>query len=103
MENNNTLDGMIAAEQAKLEKLEERQAEIGKKVRTCKANIEKYTLMKDSQKFNTLSNALDGKGISIEDILAAVSAGDLLTLQDKIEGAEIKQEEAPHEDTKSGE
>jgi len=101
MENNTTLDGMIAAEKEKLEKLEERQAEIGKKVKACKASIEKYTLMKDSQKFNTLSNALNGKGISIEDILAAVSAGDMLTLQEKFVGEENKQEETPLADAES--
>ena len=92
MKDNKTLDSMIAAEQAKLEKLEEKASEIGKKIKACKANIEKYTLMKNNQKFNDLSNALDGKGISIEDILSAVASGDLLSLQDKIENAENSEE-----------
>lgn len=88
MRDNKTLDSMIAAEQEKLDKLEEKASEIGKKIKACKANIERYTLMKNNQQFNALSNALDGKGISIEDILSAVAAGDLLSLQDKIENAE---------------
>lgn len=88
MRDNKTLDSMIRAEQEKLDKLEEKASEIGKKIKACEANIERYTMMKNNQKFNTLSNALDGKGISIEDILSAVVAGDLLSLQDKIENAE---------------
>lgn len=85
MKDNTTLDNLIAAEQAKLDKLEEKQTEIIKKIKACKSAIEKYTLMKNNQKFNTLSNALDGKGISIEDILSAIAAGDMLSLQEKIE------------------
>lgn len=80
-----TLDSVIAAEKAKLAKLEEKQADIAIKIKTCKSNINKYTLMKNSNQFNALSNALDGKGISIEDILSAVSSGDLLGLQEKLE------------------
>ena len=95
MRDNKTLDSMIAAEQEKLDKLEEKASEIGKKIKACKANIERYTLMKNNQQFNALSNALDGKGISIEDILSAVAAGgDLLSLQDKIENAENSSAEA---------
>jgi hypothetical protein len=55
--------------------------------------------MKNNQQFNALSNALDGKGISIEDILSAVAAGDLLSLQDKIENAENSSAEAEGEDS----
>jgi hypothetical protein len=99
MRDNKTLDSMIAAEQEKLDKLEEKASEIGKKIKACKANIERYTLMKNNQQFNALSNALDGKGISIEDILSAVAAGDLLSLQDKIENAENSSAEAEGEDS----
>lgn len=88
MKDNKAIDNLIATEQAKLEKLEEKQAELAKKIKASKGAIEKYTLMKNNNQFNVLSNALDGKGISIEDILAAISAGDLLSLQEKIETGE---------------
>lgn len=80
----NTLDNLIAMEEEKLGKLEERQNDVNKKIKACKSNIEKYKLMKNNEQFNALSNALDGKGISIEEIVAAVSAGNLLSLQEKI-------------------
>lgn len=92
MKDNKTLDNMIKVEQEKLSKLEEKQADIVKKIKACKSNIEKYTLIKNNQKFNSLSNALEEKGISIEDVLSAVAAGDLLNLQSKIENADNNEE-----------
>jgi len=88
MNDNKNLDSLVAAEQAKLEKLEEKQVETAKKIKACKSAIERYELMKNNQQFNTLSNALDSKGISIEDILSAIAAGDMLSLQEKIESDE---------------
>ena len=63
MRNSEALENMIAAEQAKLDKLEEKQEDLSRKIKTCKANIEKYKLMKNNLQFNALSNALDEKGI----------------------------------------
>ena len=88
MKDSKTLDTLIAAEQAKIEKLEEKQSDIMKKIKASKSVIAKYTMMKNNQKFNSLSNALDNKGISIEDILSAIAAGDMLSLQEKIESGE---------------
>ena len=85
MKDNKTLDSLIAAKEAELGRLEEKQAGIAKKIRTCKADIEKYKLMKNNQLFNEIANALDNKGISIEDVLAAIAAGDMISLQEKIE------------------
>ena len=90
MKNENTLDSLIAAEQKKLDKLEEKQSELAKKIRASKNQIEKYTLMKNNQQFNSLSNALNGKGISFEEILSALASGDLLSLQDKIDNADAE-------------
>lgn len=96
MKNNNTLESLIQAEQKKLEKLEEKQADIAKKIKVCKDTIHRYQMMKDSQQFSAISNALDGVGISIEDVLSAIAAGDMLSLQEKIEsaGAEVPASEA---------
>lgn len=87
MKKENTLDSLIEAEQKKLDKLENRMVELEKKIRTSKTNIEKYTLMKNSQQFNSFSNTLSAKGISFEEILTAISEGDLLSLQEKIDSA----------------
>lgn len=85
MKDKKTLDELIAAKEAELERLEEKQAATAKRIRDCKAEIEKYKMMKNNQQFKAIANALDDRGISIEDILAAVAAGDLLSLQEKIE------------------
>ena len=93
MKDEKTLDGMIATEKKKLSKLEERQDELNKKIKACKATIEKYTLMKNNQQLISLANVLEGNGLSIEDILAAVQAGELNSL------VPIKKTETIKEDT----
>ena len=85
MKDNKAIDKLIAAEQAKLEKLEEKYAEIGKKIKASKSAIAKYTMMKNNEKFNTLANALSDKGVSFEDVLSALLEGDVISLQEKIE------------------
>lgn len=84
MRNSEALENMIAAEQAKLDKLEEKQEDLSRKIKTCKANIEKYKLMKNNLQFNALSNALDEKGIGLDEIMSAISSGDLISLQKKL-------------------
>lgn len=79
------LDKLIAEETEKLNKLAEKRAKIDDAIKKAKSNIEKYTLAKDREKVAALSNALDGKGVSFDDILAAVQNGDLLSLQEKME------------------
>lgn len=85
MTKNSNLENMIVAEKEKLEKLETKQAELLKKIKLCKSNLEKYEMMKNNQRYNALANSLDNKGISFDDIISALSAGDLLSLQEKIE------------------
>lgn len=102
MSEKKTLETMIAAEEKKLAKLEEKQAEITKKIKARRANITKYTMMKNNQQFNDLSNVLDGKGISIEDIMAVLSSGDMRDLQSKMESGaanEVTEEESKDNDT----
>ena len=93
MREKRNLDELIAKEEAKLEKLEERQADIAKKIKAGKAAIENYTLMKNHQQFNELSNALDESGFSIEDILSAVTAGGMDSLQKKMSSKKAGTEE----------
>jgi len=83
-----TIDSLISAEQDKLDKLLEKREAIDAKIKVSKIEIERLKMMRNNQQFNAISNALDEKGISVEDILAAISAGDLLSLQDKIDSNE---------------
>lgn len=95
MAKNNSLDGMIEDYKAKLERVEAKQNELSKKARAYKAEIEKLELMKNNQQFNALSSVLNDKGISIDDIQAAIAAGNVLALQDMIDSAASKAEKAP--------
>ena len=85
MKEKKTLDDLIAAKKDDLAKLEEKKAALDRRIRACKADIEKYTMMKNHEQLNAISNALDNRGVSIEDVLAAIASGDLLTLQEKME------------------
>lgn len=83
-----TLDELIAEENTKLNKLVDKRAKIDDAIKKAKSNIDKYTLAKDREKVTALSNALDGKGVNIDDVLAAIQSGDLLSLQEKMENTE---------------
>lgn len=87
--NNLDLDNMIKKEQVRVMKLKEKRAEIDEKIKKAENNITKYTLMQDQNRYKTLTNVLEKKGVSLDDILLAFQQGDLLTLQEKIEERDI--------------
>lgn len=95
---NKTIESIIAAEKQKLARLEARYEETARKIKICKGNIEKYTMLRNNEQFSSLSNTLNDKGISIEDIMAAISSGDLLSLQIKIEGGDKTTEKSESEE-----
>ncbi|BAL01896.1 hypothetical protein OBV_p-00410 (plasmid) [Oscillibacter valericigenes Sjm18-20] len=90
MNNQDKIVKYIEDEKVKLAKLEEKRTDLDRKIKKVNANIKRYTLMKDGNQMNTLSNALDSKGISIEDIMTALTNGDMLSLQEKMETCDGK-------------
>lgn len=86
--NNLDLDNMIKKEQEKVMKLKQKRTEIDEKIKKSNNNIAKYTLMQDHNRYKTLTNVLEKKGVSLDDILLAFQQGDLLTLQEKVEEEE---------------
>ena len=84
MNSTEKLDNLIKAEKEKISKLEAKQEAIEANLKKSKANLEKYILMRNNKSFNELSNALDEKGIGIEDIMGALAAGDFSALQSRL-------------------
>jgi len=80
-----TIEALIENETAKKEKLLKRRAALDGKIKICSDNLATYQMMKNNQQFNALSDALHGKGVKFNDIINAISAGDFLSLQEKLE------------------
>jgi len=76
---------LIQNEKKKLESLKDKKTTIDENIKRCKANIEKYTLLQNSSKYNDFTTILEDKGVSFEEIMSALQSGDLLALQEKIE------------------
>lgn len=85
MKKTGDLQELLAAEQKKLNKLLAQQATIAGKIKRAKENITQLEMMQKSTNFAALSQALTGKGVSFEDIMAALASGDFLSLQEKME------------------
>lgn len=80
-----SVEDMLTAEKKKLEKYELQYKDLQEKIKTCKANVQKYQLMYDSERLDALTKSLHVHGIKVEDIIAALSNGDLTELQDKLD------------------
>ncbi len=80
------LDSAIAAEREKLKKLEEKRAKADQQIKACKSNLDRLVMLRNNQIFSDMSNALDEKGVRIEEVLEAIKEGDISSLQDRIAG-----------------
>lgn len=83
--NNDKLNEKMAKEESKLNTYKERRAKLDEKIRECEANIERLTLIKNSQRYKAFSNTVQKNGLTMDDILSALQSGDFLSLQEKIE------------------
>ena len=79
-----TLSEKIEMETAKLATLTKKRDDLDKKIKKVQANLEKYKLIQNSNKYS-----------AIEDVLAALKSGDMLSLQERMEAAQEK----PQDDT----
>lgn len=74
-----------AREQQRLKELKEKRQKLDEKIKLAEANIEKYTNMINQKKFSQVTDVLNSTGLSIDEVMAAIQKGDLLSLQEKIE------------------
>lgn len=80
-----SLKEKIAKEKEKLQGYEAKREEIDAKIKACKATIAKLEMTQRTEQMTQLSGELAKKGISIDEIVAAVSSGDFLSLQERLE------------------
>lgn len=89
------LNELITREKNSLKKLYEKRAEIDAKIKKGETKLQEYEMMSNSQQFGALTSVISKNGLSVDDLLAAIQNGDLLTLQEKLEAAQ----NAPVEET----
>lgn len=82
------LSEKIRLEEEKLAELKEKRAEIDKKIKKSEANLEKYYLTQNNERYIALQKATEQSGVSMADVLAALQSGDLIGLQERIEAAQ---------------
>lgn len=90
-----TLAEKIEMETAKLATLTKKRDDLDKKIKKVQANLEKYKLIQNSNKYSAIEESAQIMGVSIEDVLAALKSGDMLSLQERMEAAQEK----PQDDT----
>ena len=77
-----------AKEQKRLIDLQEKRQKLDEKIKASEDKIEKYTLIMNQRQFSEVTDVLSVKGLSLEEVLAAIKNGDFLSLQEKIKDKE---------------
>lgn len=86
------LMALIEKEKANLQKLRNRRDELDEKIKKSEAKLNEYEMMNNNKKFGAMASILTQSGLSMDDVLAALQSGDLVSLQEQMEAAQIKQE-----------
>lgn len=86
-----TLAEKIIQETEKLNDLMEKRTTLDRKIKKVQENLEKYRLIQNNQKFAALEQATAETGVSVDDIIAALHTGDLITLQERMKAAQEKE------------
>lgn len=89
---NDKLNEKLKKEQDKLNTFKQKRAVLDDKIKECESNIERLTLIKNSQKYKSFSESIQKNGLTVEDIISALQSGDFLSLQEKIESNTEKSE-----------
>ena len=69
----------------KLQTLKEQKAVIDEKIKKTENEIERYNSIINQKKFSEVSQVLSAKGLTIDEIMRAVQAGNMLSLQERME------------------
>lgn len=78
----------LQKEQEKLATLEEKRKDIDDKIKVCKANITKLEMTINNAQMGDILAALKEKGLTVDQMVAAINEGNLLTLQESMENAQ---------------
>lgn len=80
-----TIQEKIEKEKKKLQALKEQKAVLDEKIKKSEAEIERCEMIVNQQKYSLAASVFENKGITLDEILQAVQAGDMLSLQEKME------------------
>lgn len=69
----------------KREALLEQRKKLDEKIKRTESDIEKYQAILNQKKFDAATDVLKVNGITIDDVISAVSSGDVLKLQQLME------------------
>lgn len=83
-----TLAEKIEMESAKLVTLTKKRNDLDKKIKKVEANLEKYKLIQNNNKYSAIEESAQVMGVSVEDVLAALKSGDMISLQERMEAAQ---------------
>lgn len=71
--------------QDRLATLKAQKTEIDEKIKKTENTIEKYQHLINQKKFAAATDVLEVNGLTIDDVIAAVSSGNIASLQERIE------------------
>lgn len=91
------IDEKLKKEKENLKKFKERRASLDEKIKESESNIERLTLLRDNQKYNSFATSVKKKGLTFDDIVSALQTGDFLSLQEKFESNAEELESQKHE------
>ena len=97
-----TLAEKIEMESAKLDTLTKKRNDLDKKIKKVEANLEKYKLIQNNNKYSAIEESAQIMGVSVEDVLAALKSGDMISLQERMEAAQEKAKEDTAEQEAAG-
>lgn len=80
-------------EQEKLKVLKKKREVLDGRIKDSESKIEQYTMMINQKKFSEVTDVISSTGLSLEEVMAAIKKGDLLSLQEKIEDKDSKSNE----------
>ncbi len=95
------LTALIEKERATLEKLKNRRAELDEKIKKSEAKLTEYEMMDNNKKFGAMASIVTQSGLSMDDVLAALQSGDLLSLQEQMEAQKQENHTEPEAETQN--
>ena len=85
------LQELLEREEIRLDNYKKKRTELDEKIRATEAAIQKYRVMLNNNEYLGFVSLVQEKGISLNEIMAAIQQGDLLSLQERIE--EVQKDE----------
>lgn len=82
------LEELIKREEDRIDNYKKKRVELDEKIKAAEGAIQKYRLMLNNNQYLGFISLVQEKGISLNEIMAAIQQGDLLALQERMEEAQ---------------